>query len=85
MEIDGKIILKWHLGMCVKVLTVFNWLSVQAIPVFSAHKNGISRPSSTINFVILYFQISKILYSDSSSESLDENRDPEEEVFKKPR
>ncbi|GFG32670.1 hypothetical protein Cfor_12769 [Coptotermes formosanus] len=29
--------------------------------------------------------ISKILYSDSSSESLDENRDPEEEVFKKPR
>lgn len=30
-------------------------------------------------------QISKILYSDSSSESVDENRDPEEEVFKKPR
>jgi kinesin family protein 4/21/27 len=30
-------------------------------------------------------QISKILYSDSSSESVDENRDPDEEIFKKPR
>jgi len=53
-----------------------------------SHLDAISEkipPSNMWYHVILCFQISKILYSDSSSESVDENRDPDEEIFKKPR
>jgi hypothetical protein len=42
-------------------------------------------PCNWFDFHLL-FQISKVLFSDSSSESVgDKNKDPNEESFKKPR